>query len=328
MKKIIDSSRTLVTDMLDGYAKAYSERVEVIDGNILVRKNRKDPGKIPVIIGNGSGHEPCMIDLVGYGLFDANVCGDVFTAPTPIDMMKAVRIVDNGNGVLILVSSHQGDILNAKMTVMMAKAEGIECKMVVLWDDISSAPKGMESERRGAAGLFFPFRIVTQAAETGLGLSELVHLAERVRDNVRSLSVAISPGTHPQTGMKTFDLPEDEIEIGMGVHGEKGSGRIKLCSAKILVSYLLDRLLDDGDFTSGDSVMVLLNNSGATTRMELLILYRDVFDYLEKRNIKIVRSFVGTYVTVQESAGFSLALLRSCEEFEEYYDSRVDSPLF
>ncbi|MEG1520730.1 MAG: dihydroxyacetone kinase subunit DhaK, partial [Clostridia bacterium] len=258
MKKIINDKDRLVEDMLSGYAKAFSDRVTVLDERILLRKHKKDNDKVAVIIGNGSGHEPGMIDLVGYGLFDANVCGNIFTAPTPIDMMKAIKAVQTDKGVLILVSSHQGDILNAKMAVMLAKAEGINAKMVVLWDDISSAPKNDMSERRGSVGLYYSFKIVTSAAESGMDMESLIALAQNVRDNSRSLSVAVSSGTHPQTGLKTFELKDDEIEIGMGVHGEAGSGVRKLCSSKELVSYMMGALVDDLELKSGDQFMALV----------------------------------------------------------------------
>lgn len=328
MKKIIDDKKTLVKDMLSGYAKAYSDRVTLLGENVLLRKEPKEKGKVAVIIGNGSGHEPGMIDLVGKGLFDANICGNIFTAPTPIDMMKAVRKVDNGAGVLILVSSHQGDILNAKMAIMLARSEGYDVRMVILWDDISSAPKETPTERRGSVGLFFPFKIICSAAEDGMGMDDLIKLAEKARDNTRSLSVAVSSGTHPQTGLKTFELPEDEIEVGMGVHGEAGSGRLKLCSAKKLTKFMLDKLVADAELEAGDKIMMLVNNSGATTRMELLIIFNDVADYFVDKNIKIVRSYVGTYVTTQESQGFTLAFCKAQDDFVKYYDYLVDSPIF
>ncbi len=327
MKKIIDNKENVISDMLIGYEKAYADRV-YLKGNVLVRKNKKDVGKVAVIIGNGSGHEPGMIDLVGKGLFDANICGDVFTAPTPIQMIEGIKEVDNGSGVLILVSSHQGDILNAKMAVMLAKAEGIDARMVVLWDDISSAPKEKFDERRGAIGLFFPFKIVCSAAEMGLSMDELLLLAERVRTDIRSLSVAVAGGTHPQTGLKTFELPDDEIEVGMGVHGEAGSGRMKMCPAKQLVDNMMQQLIDDGEYASGDEVMVLVNNAGATTRMELLIVYKNICEFLESKGIKILRNWVGTYVTSQEAQGFSIGLCKAKSEYLPYYDLPVDSPIF
>jgi len=328
MKKFMDDPSRLVEDMLAGYVKAYPQRVTLRGTNVLCRAKPKDKGKVAVIIGNGSGHEPGMIDLVGEGLFDANICGNIFTAPSPIRMMEGVRAVSGDKGVLILVSSHAGDILNAKMTLMLARAEGIDARMAVLWDDISSAPKGRETERRGGPGLFFTFKIVCAAAEAGWEMDDLIQLAYRVRDNTRTLSVAVSGGTHPQTGLKTFELPEDEIEVGMGVHGEAGSGRMKMTTASGIAACMLDQLLADKPFLPGDEVMVLLNNSGATTRMELMILYGAIESYLAQRGIKAVRCWIGAYVTTQEAAGFSLSLCRADEQLLALYDAPADSILF
>ena len=330
MKKISNGKETLVQDMLTGYAKANADRVELRDGNILYRRNKKSSRKVAVMIGNGSGHEPCMIDLVGKGLFDANVCGKIFTAPSSLEMIKAIRSLheDGHRDILILVSSHAGDILNAKMAIMLAQAEGIEAKMVVLWDDVASAPKGMEEERRGTAGLFFPYKLTCAAAEDGMSMDELIRFSEKVRDNTRCLSVAISSGTHPETGLKTFELPDDEIEVGMGVHGEAGTGRMKMTTAQNLVKYMLDIIVADMPYERGDDVMVLLNNAGSMTYMELYIIYGEIADYLEAKGIHVVRNWIGTYVTTQEMSGFSIALCKCDNQILKYYDFPAESPLF
>ncbi len=328
MKKFMNDKSNLVTDMLKGYVAAFPNRVKLHGTNVLCRKQPKDKDKVPVLIANGSGHEPAMIDLVGKGLFDANICGHIFTAPSPIAMMEGIRAVHNGMPVLLLVSSHSGDIFNAKMAIVLAKAEDIDVRMVVLWDDIASAPKGKESDRRGTAGLFFAFKIVCAAAEAGMGISELMALAEKVRDNTRTLSVAVSGGTHPETGLPMSVLPDDEIEVGMGVHGEKGSGRMKMPTSKEISAYLIDKLCDDKPFVSGDDVMVLINNAGATTRMELMILFYDIECALREKGINVVRNWVGTYVTTQESAGFALALCKADKQMLDFYDAPADSTLF
>ncbi len=330
MKKIINKKENLLKDMLSGYSKANNDRVVLKQENVLYRKNKKNPSKVAVMIGNGSGHEPAMVDLVGEGLFDANVCGQIFTAPSSIDMMKAIKQLheDGHKDILILVSSHSGDILNAKMAKVLAKAEGISVEIVVLWDDVSSAPKGMETERRGTAGLFFPFKLTCAAAEDGMKIDQLMQFSEKVRDNTRSLSVAISGGINPETGLKTFDLPEDEIEVGMGVHGEPGTGRMKLPSAKELVRYMLDVIVEDMPYKKGDDVLVLLNNAGSMTYLELYIIYDEIEQYLNERGINVVRNWVGTYVTTQEMAGFSISLCKSDEEIIKYYDYKAEGPLF
>lgn len=330
MKKLIDDPSKLVEDMLDGYVKAYSKRVTLVGKNILLRAQEKAIDKVAVIIGNGSGHEPAMIDLVGEGLFDANVCGKIFTAPSPLEMLRAIKEVSkNGRkDILLLVSSHAGDILNAKMAIVLAKAEQINAHMVVLWDDIASAPKGQEEERRGTAGLFFAYKIVCAAAEVGMNIHDLIQLAQNVRDHTKTLSVAIQSGTHPETGLSTFTLADDEIEVGMGIHGEAGSGIMKLPTAKELAALMMEQLIADQPFEKGDRVAVLLNNAGSMTRMELMILYRHVHDILHEKGIEIVRNWIGTYVTTQEMAGCSISLCSMDDKMLKYYDQKADSILF
>lgn len=330
MKKIINEKETLLKDMLSGYAKSNKDRVILKQENVLYRRNKKDINKVAVMIGNGSGHEPAMVDLVGKGLFDANVCGQIFAAPSSIDMMKAVNQLheDGHKQILILVSSHSGDIINAKMTKMLAKVEGIDVEIVVLWDDVSSAPKGMEEERRGTAGLFFPFKLTCAAAEDGMEMDKLIKFSKKVRDNTRSLSVAIECGFNPETGLKTFELPEDEIEVGMGIHGEPGAGRMKLPKAQDLVKFMLDKIVVDKPFNKGDDVLVLLNNAGSMTYLELYIIYDEIDKYLNEKGINVVRNWVGTYVTTQEMAGFSISLCKSDDDIIKYYDYEAESPLF
>jgi len=261
-------------------------------------------------------------------LLDVNVCGELFTAPPPFDILEGIKAADRGAGVLLLVSSHQGDILNASMAAMMAKAEGICVGTEILYDDISSAPPETPAERRGTAGLFFCWKTACAAAELGWPLDACARIARKTRDNLRTLSVAVRPGTHPITGEATFDLPEDEIEVGMGVHGEPGSGRMKLPRAKELAAYMLERIVADRPYGAGENVMVLLNSAGATTRMELLIVYKSIAAILGQLGIKVARSWVGCYVTTQEMAGLSISLCAADEELLALYDFPADSPLF
>ncbi len=328
MKKIINDPQSLVADMLRGYALAFPQRIRLVEGNLIARAVSKASGKVGLVIGNGSGHEPAMIDLVGEGLFDVNVAGRIFTAPPPHEMLAAIRLADRGAGVLVLVSSHQGDILNARMALMMAEAEGLTARMVILYDDVSSAPKGRENDRRGTAGLFFCWKIVGAAAEAGLDLETCARLAEEVRDATRTLSVAVSAGTHPETGHATFDLPPDEVEVGMGVHGEAGSGRMKLPTARALTDTMLNQIIPDLPFVQGDEVLVLVNGMGATTRMELMTVYAEVHQALVARGIAVARAWVGTYVTTQEMGGIAISLMKTNPQLTAWYDAPADSVLF
>lgn len=327
MKKIINSTSSLVQDMVKGYAAAYPDIIRVIDNKFVVRTSPKEAGKVGVVVANGVGHEPCMISLVGKGLLDVNVMGGIFSAPCGEDIAKGIELADRGAGVIVLVSSHAGDIMNARLGALEAMDKGIETRIVILWDDVFSAPKEYPDERRGTAGLFFSWKIVASAAEAGMALDDLVELAERVRDNTRTLTVAIEAGTHPETGAKMFELPEDEIEVGMGVHGEAGTGRMKIPTAKELTGFMLDNIVNDKPYLAGDNVLVLLNNCGSLTDMEMYTVYSEVVEYLREKEIQIADKWIGRYVTTQEMAGFALSLCAVDDEMLKYYQYPVETIL-
>lgn len=290
MKKIINSKDTIMKDMLYGYGVAHKDIIRIEEDKYVTRANPKEKGKVGVVVANGSGHEPAMIELVGKGLLDVNVAGNIFAAPSGEEICEGIKRADRGVGVIVLVSSHAGDIMNARIGVMLAQDMGIQCEMVVLWDDIFSAPREEPEERRGTAGLFFIWKMVGAAAEQGASLNECKRIAEKARDNLRTLTVAIETGTHPETGSKMFDLPEDEIEVGMGVHGEAGTGRMKIDTAKNVVNYMLDHIVEDKPFIGGDRLCVLLNNCGAMTLMELHIIYGEIANYFAAKGMLIEKN--------------------------------------
>jgi dihydroxyacetone kinase-like protein len=329
MKKLVNDEEKIVQEMLEGYVLSHDDKVLLKgeNNNILCRVMGKK-NRVGLVIGNGSGHEPCMIDLVGQGLLDVNVVGEIFTAPTPYQLLEALKEADSGQGVLLLVSSHAGDILNAKMTLMLAKLENIKVRMFVFYDDIASAPKGKEKERRGTAGLFYTLKIVGAACERGYNLDECYSLAEKVRDNTRTLACALHSGTSPITGQLMFDLAEGDINVGLGVHGEAGQEIIKYENAKTTINQMASMLIDDLPFKENDRLLVMINNSGSTTYGELMICYKELFEFLTGKNIKIVRNFIGTYVTVQETHGISMVFCKASDEMIELYDDRADSSLF
>jgi dihydroxyacetone kinase-like protein len=289
---------------------------------LIVRRRPKSAGKVGLVIGNGSGHEPAMIGLVGDGLFDVNVPGEIFTAPGPERILKGLKAANVGAGVLVCVSHHAGDLMNAEMALELCQMESIsDVEMVVLYDDISSAPKGREPERRGSAGLFFVWKMLGAYAETDASLAQCKAIAEKVRDNTRTLAVALTSCAHPITGEVMFELPDNELEIGMGVHGEVGMGRQKLVSADATIDLMLPPILADLPFKAGDEVLVLLNNSGSMTLMELFILYRRVSERLEAANIRIYKVWIGPYATTQEMAGFALSLCRVDDQLKQLWDA-------
>jgi dihydroxyacetone kinase-like protein len=263
-----------------------------------------------------------MIGLVGEGLFDVNDPGEIFTAPGPERIVEGIKAADRGAGVLLCVSHHAGDLMNAEIALEMCQMEGLaNVEMVVLYDDISSAPKDHEPERRGTAGLFFVWKLLGAYAETGALLTDCKALAEKVRDNTRTLGMALTSCAHPITGETMFELPDDELEIGMGVHGEVGMGRQKLVSANATIDAMLPPILDDLPFQAGDEVLVCLNNSGSLTLMELFILYRRVDELLKAANIHTYKSWIGPYATTQEMAGFALSLCRVDEQLKRLWDA-------
>ncbi|MBI5291343.1 MAG: dihydroxyacetone kinase subunit DhaK [Chloroflexi bacterium] len=328
-KKLINRPDMILPEMLEGFAAAYPDIVRLTDEGLIVRRTPKAEGKVGLVIGNGSGHEPAMIGWVGRGLFDVNVPGEIFTAPGPNRIVQGIKATQSSAGVLVCVSHHAGDLINAEAALELARAEGIcNADMVVLYDDISSAPKGREPERRGTAGLFFVWKMLGAFAETSGNLGACKALAEKVRDNTRSLSMALTSCIHPITGQLMFELPEDEMEIGMGVHGEAGAGRARLVSADDTIQRMLPPILADLPFRAGDEVIVLLNNSGSLTFMELSILYRRATQLLAETGIKIYRSWLGAYATTQEMAGFGLSLCRVDEQLKALYDAPANGAWF
>ena len=319
-RRLINDPARMVADMLDGYVAAHPHIIRLNEHRHVVRANPKDRGKVGLVIGNGSGHEPAMIGWVGPGLFDVNVPGDVFAAPGPSALLAGILAADAGAGVLLCVSHHAGDLMNAEIALERARSAGASVEMVVLYDDVGSAPKGREPERRGGAGLFFVWKIVGAFAETGAGLAECKEMAERVRDNTRTITAAFGTVAHPVSGQPLSDLDQNELVLGVGVHGDSGIRVGGDASADVVVDRMLSTLLEDGDFRAGEKVCVLVNNSGALTVMELSIIYRAVDLLLAARDIAVHRVWIGSYATTQDLAGFALAISRIDEETSRLYD--------
>lgn len=319
-RKLINDPSRMVAEMLEGYVAAHRHIISLNEHGHVVRATPKESGKVGLVIGNGSGHEPAMIGWVGPGLFDVNVPGEVFSSPGPSALVAGIDAAERGAGVLLCVSHHAGDLINAEMALETAQRQGAQVEMVVLYDDVGSAPKGHERERRGGAGLFFVWKIVGALAESGAGLAECKAIAERVRDNTRTLTAAFGTVAHPVSGERLADLEPDELVVGVGVHGESGVQESGAVTADAIVGRMLSSLLDDGGFQAGDEVSVLLNNSGALTMMELSIIYRAVDRMLTDHQIAVHRVWMGSYATTQDLAGFALALCRMDEEMMRLYD--------
>jgi len=329
MKKLVNKVNDIVEDMITGYVAAYGDIVDRLPGSsVIVRRTAKQSGKVGLVIGNGSGHEPIAMGWVGRGMLDANAVGPVFTAPPPALILQALRSANCGAGVILLISHHAGDLMNGEIAVDLAHAEGIRVEPLVMYDDIASAPRGREAERRGAPGTMFIYKILGARAEEGAQLDELMVLGQRVRDATRTLAVALAAGVSPVTGERIFELPDDEIFIGMGVHGEAGMGRCKMGAAADIVNVMADAILADLPFAAGDEVLAFVNGSGGTTLMELLIAYGALARILDRRGIRTVRPLVGEYVTTQESQGMSISLCRSDTEMRRLWLAPAVVPFF
>lgn len=327
MKKIINSVEQVENEMVLGMAKAYPQYVRKLDcGNVVVRANRKE-GKVALISGGGSGHEPAHGGYVGEGMLDAAVSGAVFTSPTPDQIYEGIKAVATDQGVLMVIKNYTGDVMNFEMAGEMAQMEGIKVAQVVVNDDVAVKDSLYTVGRRGVAGTVFVHKIAGAKAETGASLEEVQAVAQKVIDNVRTMGVAIRPCTVPAAGQPGFELNDDEMEVGIGIHGEPGTHREPLKKADEIVDLLLEKILADLDY-SGKEVAVMINGSGATPLMELFIVNNRVSDVLAEKGVKVYKTLVGEYMTSIEMEGFSISLLRLDDELKELLDAKADTPAF
>jgi len=328
MKKLINDPFRVTVESIEGYVKAYPSIVRLVSPHVVARKNAPIRGKVAVVVGGGSGHEPLFLGWVGYGMADAAVLGEVFAAPSPLFILEATRAVNGGSGILYVHGNYAGDNMNFDMAAETAKEEGIEIETVRVWDDIASAPPERPSERRGLAADLFVIKVAGAKAETGVSLSEVEKSAEKARDNCRTFAVALSPATIPASGKPTFTIGENEIYFGIGGHGEKGVKKTEILSADKTAEILVEGIVKDLPFRSGDEVSVIVNGYGSTTLMELYIINRKVHQILGDLGIDIHRTEVGNFLTTQEMAGCSVTAMRLDEELKELYDAPAYTPTF
>jgi len=330
MKKLFNSKERMPDDMIDGYIAAYPGIVQRGANSRVVRRTqlRTKKNKVALLIGNGCGHEPIAMGFVGEGLLDANVVGDVFSAPSADLISEGIEEVCGDAGAVLLISRHEGDVINGNAAALMAQDDGLDVRPLLMYDDISSAPKGSEHDRRGAAGTLFMYKILGAAAEAGMDITALVQLGEAVRAETRTLGAAVVPGVSPLTGELMFSLPDDEIYIGMGVHGEPGVSRRKVGPVRELVAYMVDEILKDKPIDQNTPTVVLVNGSGGTTMMELLTVYGEVNTILASKNISNVSPMIGSFSTTQEMGGFSISLFTPTASMLEYWRAPHASPHF
>ena len=324
MKKLINKVEDVEREMIEGLAKAAPKKLKKLpEGNIVVRAQKKQ-GKVALVSGGGSGHEPAHGGYVGEGMLDCAVAGSVFTSPTPDQIYEGIKAVATEAGVLAIVKNYTGDVLNFEMAIDMAKEEGVHADYVIVNDDVAVKDSLYTTGRRGVAGTIFVHKIAGARAEEGASLAEVKACAEHVIKNVRSMGMAIAPCTVPAAGKHGFTLADDEVEIGIGIHGEPGTNREKMLSANEAAKRLLDTILADLDY-SGREVAVLVNGMGATPLMELYIINDFVQDYMKEKGVKVYDTMVGNYMTAIEMAGFSLSLLRLDENMKRLYDAKADT---
>jgi dihydroxyacetone kinase-like protein len=325
IKKLVNNPNDCAAELLDGLVLAYDGAARKVGRGSIVMNNLP-AGKVGLLVGGGSGHEPIYHGLVGQNFADGAACGDIFAAPPPDIVLEAAQAVHQGKGVLFLYGNYAGDVLNFDMGAELAAEEGIETKTILIWDDVASAPPDKKHDRRGIAGLVLIVKIAGAAAATVDSLDELVRIVTKARDNTRSVGCAMAPGSIPATGHPTFILNEDEIGLGMGIHGEKGVALLPMQTAAELTPKLLDVVFgDDLPFEAGDEVVLLVNSLGSTTMMELLIVLKEARTILDARGIKVHKTLVGPYVTCQEMAGISLSLLKLDDELKRFWDMPCSS---
>jgi dihydroxyacetone kinase-like protein len=326
MKKLINAPEDVLRDALEGMAAAHGDRVRVnFEPPFIVRADAPVQGKVGIVSGGGSGHEPMHGGFVGMGMLDAACPGEVFTSPTPDQMDAATKAVDGGAGVLHIVKNYTGDIMNFEMAAEIASAEDIEVQSVVTNDDVAVQDSLYTAGRRGVGVTVLAEKICGAAAEERRSLQEVADICRRVNDQGRSMGMALSPCITPAAGEPNFTLADDEMEIGIGIHGEPGRERLKVEPAAQIVERLASAIVEDLPFNDGDEVLAFVNGMGGTPLIELYIVYNELNKYLQGRGIKITRNLIGDYITSLEMAGCSITLLRLDEELTRLWDAPVDT---
>jgi dihydroxyacetone kinase-like protein len=329
MKKIINNPADFVPEMLDGLVKAHPDQLSYAeDIHSIVRADAPVEGKVALATGGGSGHLPVFLGYVGKGMLDGCAVGDVFSSPSAEQMLWVTQRIHGGKGVVYIYGNYGGDVMNFDMAAEMADMEDIQVRSVLVKDDVASAPPAKSDRRRGVAGMVFAFKVAGAKAELGGSLDEVVAAAEKALVNIRTMGVALSPCTVPMAGKPTFTIGEDEMEIGMGIHGEPGMKREKLQTADQISERMTQAILDDLQPQSGERLAVMVNGLGATPPEELYVMYRKVHQLLTGQGLDIYRAYVGEYATSMEMAGASLTVFRLDDELIELLDYPAHTPFF
>jgi len=329
MKKIINEAADFVSEMLDGVIKAHPDHLTYQeDIHSIVWTDSPVEGKVALATGGGSGHLPVFLGYIGKGMLDGCAVGDVFASPSADQILSVTQRINGGKGVVYIYGNYGGDIMNFDMASEMANMDDIPVRTVLVKDDVASAPPEEADRRRGVAGMVFAFKVAGAKADKGGSLEEVVKLTERALANTRTMGVALSPCIVPLAGKPTFTLTDDEMEIGMGIHGEPGMKREKMQSADEITERMTNTILEDLKYQAGDKLAVMVNSLGATPPEELYVMYRKVHQMLADKDITVHRAYVGEYVTSMEMAGASLTFFRLDDELTELLDHPAHTPFF
>ena len=321
MKKIINKPEEIIGQMLDGLVKANKDKITRIEGtNVIARKDAPVDRKVGLISGGGSGHEPAHAGFVGAGMLDCAVAGDIFTSPTPDQVLEAIKKADSGKGVFMVIKNYQGDVMNFEMAKEMAEMEDIEVEYVIVNDDIVVEKK---EDRRGVAGTIFVHKTLGAMAENGASLAEIKEAADAIVGDIKSIGMATKPCTNPSDGKESFSLADNELEMGIGIHGEEGIQKEEMKPADDIVKEMADRLLEEVTDTDSEYAL-MVNGMGATPEMELFVINNSLADYLEEKNIKVARTYVGNFMTSMDMAGFSITLYKLDDNRLKLLDQEVD----
>ena len=326
MKKLINDPANITAELLEGFTLAYADKVKLESGKLVVRTQPKGVEKVALVTLGGAGHEPALSGFVGEGMLDISVVGDIFAAPAAPKVLEALKKANRAAGVLLVILNHAGDVMSANIAMEMAKKQGLNVRTLLTHEDIAPGANAPAADRRGLVGCVPLYKIAGAAAEEGKSLDQIVAIAERFNSQMATLAVAVKTATHPSTGQSIFELADDQMEIGMGQHGEPGTGPSRLMTADETAHVMLDRLLAAVDARCGDRILVILNGSGATTLMELFIVYRAVHRRLRERGIEPVSARIGEYLTVQEMAGFQMFAAKMDEELIRLWNAPCDTP--
>ena len=329
MKKFINDSYDVVDEMVEGFLQVHAKYVRKLDGvRTLVRQDAPVEGKVGLVSGGGSGHKPSFIGFIGRGMLDAVAAGEIFTSPPPNACFEAAKAVHSGNGMLFLLGNYAGDVMNFQMATDMARAQGIEVEQCISTDDVASAPKGQEDRRRGVVGSVLCWKVAGAKADAGGSVQECKVVVDRVNANTRTIGVALAPCTVPAKGTPTFTLADDELDYGVGHHGEAGTEKAKMAPVDEIVERMTNEIIADLPFSSGDDVLLMINGLGGTPQIELYLAYRKARQIAEAAGLKVDISLVGEFFTGLEMAGFSVTLTHLDDELASLIKAPADTCMF